>query len=207
MVSDVVLVGKVHKPREILTWRMHDAAHHETTRSTASQMQRRTFLHSQVLHQSPLRKKIGGQLYRTSKTRPYHRSTHTSIESRNTLPLINLPHPIQGIPISMLSPYRCERRETLQSRLNQKERAARGSAQNARRRAREYINSQTLCGWIGVYCRCQRMSYRFIESQSTSIEDHLVDVCCTDSAVDSFDSFVAHNYGNAVEGSFVHSWL
>ena len=51
------------------------------------------------------------------------------------------------------------------------------------------------------------MPYGLVESESTAVEDHLVDVGGADSAIDTPDSFVAYDHRNAMKRSFVHSWL
>lgn len=111
------------------TRRMHEATDHKSTNSTTRQMQRRTLLHTRMLHQPSLGKEIRRQLHRATKARSDHRSANTAIESPNSLRTVDLSQAIERVSVIMLGAHRQEGRIALQSRLDEEERRA-GSGAN-----------------------------------------------------------------------------
>ena len=79
-------------------------------------MQTWALFHPDMLHQTSLRKEIGGQLNGASETSAHHSGSNTTVQSiNNTLRLVDLPQPIKRISVLVLCADREERRIGLEA--------------------------------------------------------------------------------------------
>lgn len=200
-------VLKRRKGAGIYTWRMHHTAHDETTRRATRQMQRRTFLHAQMLHQSPLREEVRRELHGAAKASAHHRGAHAAVEALDALASVDLPEAIHRILVVVLCAHGQRGRIALQPRLDEEERAAGHGAHEARRRAREDVDAEGLHGCVAIDQGCERASHGLVEAQTAAVQQDLVDVGCADTAVDAPDSLVADDHRDAVDGPPVELWL
>jgi len=81
---------------------MHETAHHEPRNRTAGQVQRRAFLHAQMLDQPSLGEEVCRQLHGAAETRPDHGGAHASIQPAEPFRLVDLPQPIERVLVLVL---------------------------------------------------------------------------------------------------------
>ena len=69
-----------------------------------------------------------------------------------------------------------ERGERLQTGLDEEKGRTRGSSNDTRSSTSEDVNTQRLNLSILVYCGCQTLAQRFVETQTATVEQDLVDI-------------------------------
>ena len=193
--------------RGMFTWRMHDNTHNKTAGCTAGKIQRRALLHPEVPHQPSLREKVCRQLHRAPEARPDHGRANATIQTAHTLALVDLRQAIPRIPVVVLRPDRPERRVALQPRLDQEERTAGRSTDDARPRAAKHVDAQALLLFVLEYDAGQGAPHGLVESQPAPVQQDLVDVGASQPPVDAAQPLVAHNDRHAVDGAPVVVWL
>lgn len=69
---------------------MHKAAHNKSGYRTTAQVQSRTLLHSQMAGQTALGEEVCGELDGTAETSTDHGSSDTTVDTLDTLALVDL---------------------------------------------------------------------------------------------------------------------
>lgn len=104
---------------------MHEAAHNEARSCATGQVQSRTLLHTQVAGQTALGKEVCGELHGTAETSADHSSADTTVDTLDTLALVDLAKAIERVLIVVLGADREEWRVGLKTGLDKEERRAR----------------------------------------------------------------------------------
>lgn len=141
---------------------MHETAHYETGSGTAGQVQSRTLFHTQMAGQTTLSEEVGRKLNSTAETGSNHGGANTTVDSLNTLALVDLTQAIERVLIVVLSANGKERRKRLETGLHQEERRASGGTDNTRGGAGEDIGAERLNSGIVVDGGCNVGTDRFI---------------------------------------------
>lgn len=163
--------------------------------------------HAEVPRQPSLREEVRWQLHRTPETRPDHGGVHATIQASRPLRLEYLTEAIQGIPVIMLRPDGEERRETLQPRLDEEERATGGGAQDARGCAAEHVDSQALCIRVLEQERREGPPHGFVEAQPAAVEEDLVYGRASYPPIQAAHALVPEDDGDAVDRTPIVVWL
>ena len=186
-----------------LTWRVHEAAHDESTDSTAREMQRRPLFHTSMLDQPPLREEVRRQLHRAPESRPDHRRAHAAIQPPNTLRFEDPRHPIQRIPILVLRTHWQKRGVALQPRLDQEEWRSRRRADDTGCGAAEHVDAEVLRVRVAEEQRREALAHGVVEAETAAVEHDLVNVGAAETAVDAADTLVADYDADAMKGAAV----
>lgn len=153
---------------------MHYTTNDKPADGATSKMQASSFVHAQMPNQPPFREKVRGQLNTASKTCPHHGCPNTSIQTPDTFVVVDFPKPIHSVLVSVLGANGQEGGIRLQTSFDQEERRTCRSTKDARSCPGKNVDSQRLD--VGIFedgCRYS-LPKRFIEAQSTAIENHLV---------------------------------
>lgn len=94
-----------------LTRGVHETAHYETGSGAAGQVQSRTLFHTQVAGQTTLSEEVGRELNSTAETGSNHGGANTTVDTLDTLGLVDLAQAIKRVLVVVLSTNGKERRK------------------------------------------------------------------------------------------------
>ena len=155
---------------------MHKAAHDKARRRATSQVQSRTFLHTQVPSQAALGKEVGGELNSTAEAGTDHSSSNTTINTLDTLTSIDLAQTVERVLIIVLSTDGQKGRIGLQASLHQEERRSGSRTDDSRSGTSKDIRAQRLNLWIVVNGIGNVGANRFVKAETAAVQKDLVDV-------------------------------
>lgn len=158
------------------TRRMHEAAHNKARCRTASQVQSRAFLHTQVPSQAALGKEVCGELDGTAKAGTDHSGPNATVNTLDTLTSIDLAQAIERVLIVVLGTDREKWRIGLQAGLHQEERRSGSRTDNSGCRTSKDICTQGLHLWIAVNGICDVGANGFVKAETAAVQKDLVDV-------------------------------
>ncbi len=155
---------------------MHEAAHHKARCRATSQVQSRTFLHTQVPSQAALGKEVRGELNSTAEASTDHSSSNATVNTLNTLTSIDLAQPVERVLIIVLSTDGQKGRIGLQAGLHQEERRSGSCTDDSRCRTSKDICAHGLHLWIVVNGIGNVGANRFVKAETAAVQEDLVDV-------------------------------
>lgn len=182
---------------------MHHDADHETASGAAGQVQQGALLHAQVLLQTALGEKVGGQLDGAAEAGADHGGADAAVQAAHALGLEDLAEAVPGVAVAVLGADGQKGREALQAGLDEEEGRAGGGAHDARGGAAEHVDAQALGLAVLEDERGEGLAHGLVEAEAAAVEQDLVDVGAADAAVDAAQALVAHDDGDAVEGTAV----
>lgn len=149
MVSGVQVSERFHRiffPSDVaqLTRRVHDAANDESGGRTTGQMERRAFLHAQMLDQTTLGKEVGRQLDGATETSPNHGGADSTVQTTNALTLVDLTQAVERVTVLVLGTNGKERRIRLETSLDKEEGRSACGTDDTGRGTGEDVDSERL---------------------------------------------------------------
>lgn len=182
------------------TRRMHNTAYNETADGAAGEMERGAVLHAQVFREAALRKEVSRQLDRAPETSPDHSGADTTVQTKETLASVDLHHAVDGVPVLVLGADGVCWGVALQPGLDEEEGRSGRGADDARRGSTEHVDGEGLGGLVLEEETCHGLPHGVVEAQTATVEEDLVDIGATDTAVDAPEALIAHNHANALYG-------
>lgn len=164
-------------------------------------MQRRAFFHAGVAHQPSLGEEVCGKLHRGAETSSDHGGANAAVKTPDSLAAVNLGHAVQGVLVRVLGANGEKRRKALEASLDEEEGRAGRGANDTRGGTAKHVDTEILGGAIAQKQRGESLAHGVVESEAAAIEQDLVDVCATDTAVDASQALVLDDDADAMDGA------